>query len=334
MNGGDDARAMPAIRIVARPIAGVNGNREVAVEDLDGELAGGEVIWIDLTNPGLDAASLLGDRLHLGSLTVEDCLLPLRMPKLDPLPEGGAFVAAFAIRLEAGDEPRLRMIPVPLVIGSTFLVTVRRQPMLEDVARIEAALSRDVELPEQPGAALAYAALDALIDRHLPVMLRAAEIAEELEDDLDPRRRNEGLLALERLIVLRRDLLAFRRLGVAQQEVLRRLGRLFPVMQAYLADVADNQREAVDTAAATCDYIDGAIEAFRVRRDVRTEDGIRRLTVLAAIVGPITVVIGLWGLNFRNIPGTGARWGWPIFVGAQLCFVLVASWYFRRRGLL
>jgi hypothetical protein len=59
--------------------------------------------------------------------------------------------------------------------------------------------------------------------------------------------------------VLRRDLLAFRRLGVAQQEGLQRLGRLYPSVWAYPADVADNHCEAVDTAAS-CDYIDGAIK--------------------------------------------------------------------------
>ena len=39
-----------------------------------------------------------------------------------------AFVAAFAVQLEAGCEPRLKTIAVPLVIGATYLVTVRRQP--------------------------------------------------------------------------------------------------------------------------------------------------------------------------------------------------------------
>lgn len=329
-------RPVPSTRvlILARPAAGRMQSREVAEEELEAAIADGEVVWIDLADPESTVAPLLSDRLQIGSLTVEDCLLPLRMPKLDHLPEGGAFVGAFAIHLDGGHEPRLRSFAVPLIIGSTYLVTVRRHPMPDDAAPIEAALCGGTDLPEQSGAALAHAALDALIDRHLPVMLRTAEVAEELEEDLDPGIKNESLLALERLIVLRRDLLAFRRLGVAQQEVVRRLGRAFPTMREYLADVADNQREAVETAAATCDYIDGAIESFRVRRDMRTDDGIRRLTVLAAIIGPLTVLIGLWGVNFPNIPGTEHEWGWSVFVGSQVCFVALAAWYVRRRGLL
>ena len=70
----------------------------------------------------------------------------------------------------------------------------------------------------------------------------------------------------------------------------------------------------MDTSAAICDYIGGAIEVYRMRRTIRTEDGIRRLTVLAGIFAPLSLIIGLWGVNFGNIPGTQVAWGWPMFV--------------------
>lgn len=133
--------------------------------------------------------------------------------------------------------------------------------------------------------------------------------------------------------MLRRDVLAFRRLGVAQQKVLQRLGRAFPVLRPHLLDVADSQREAVETAAATCECIDGAIEAYRLRREMRTKHGIRRLTVLAGIFGPVSLLIGLWGIN-PDIPGTRSAWGWPVFVAVQVLLILGAVWYVRRRGLL
>ena len=41
--------------------------------------------------------------------------------------------------------------------------------------------------PGASGAALAHAAFDALVDGHLPVLVRASTIAEELEEVLDPQ---------------------------------------------------------------------------------------------------------------------------------------------------
>jgi magnesium transporter len=297
-------------------------------------IAEGATVWVDIDLPDPAAASLLGDFFNLGPLTVEDCLSPLRMPKFDPLPDGSAFVAVFAIRLAGGSAPRLQATALTLVVGSTYLVTLSRDRVPEVVARIESVLAADGNVTTPTGPGLAHAALDALVDRHLPVTLQAAEVAEDLEVALDPRAERRGLTALERLIVVRRDLLAFRRLAVAQQEVLRRVGRSFPEVQAQLSDVADNQREAVDTAAATCDYIDGAIEAYRVRRDAQTEDGIRRLSVLAGVFLPVSLLIALWGINFPNIPGTDAAWGWPVFALVQIALILIGAWYFRRRGML
>jgi magnesium transporter len=255
------------------------------------------------------------------------------MPKFDPLPEG-AFVAACAVGIDQNPSPRLLARPISFVVGQHYLLTVWHGDASIEGERLDAMFGEETELPEHSGAGLAHGVLDAVVDQHLPVMIRAAEIAEDLDDLLDPQNERKSLAPLEELIVLRRDLLAFRRIGVAQQEVLRRLGRRFPSLHSYLSDVADNQREAIDTATATCDYIDGAIEAFRVGREARTGFRLRQLTVLAAIFGPLSLVTALWGLNFSNIPGVESAAGWYVFVAIQLLYVLSAVVYFRLRGLL
>src|SRR5918992_317328 len=76
--------------------------------------------------------SLEISREELEALTVEDCMEPLRMPKMDVLPGGasggarGAFVAAFAARLEGEARgPRLNASEVDLVSAPGYLVTLR-----------------------------------------------------------------------------------------------------------------------------------------------------------------------------------------------------------------
>ena len=264
------------------------------------------------------------------------------MPKADATSSEGddgaaAFVAAFAARLEEGPEdgPRLRAQEVDLVVGEGYLVTVRDGPMEEVEERLASLVrSGGPHAPEAQGPALAHAALDALVDGQMPVMVRIAAVAEELEDALDPDDERSSVPALEALITLRRDLLAFRRLAVAQVEAIRRLARALPRIAARLSDVEDNQREAIDMADATRDYVDGAVEAYRMRRDERSGRGIRRLTVLAAVLGPLTLISGIYGANFEVIPGAGSPYGFWVFVAAQVSFLVLAVWYLGRRGLL
>jgi magnesium transporter len=181
---------------------------------------------------------------------------------------------------------------------------------------------------------LAHTALDTLVDVQLPVMIRTSVLAEELDDRLDLKDERSSLAAMEALIVLRRDLLAFRRLAVAQGEVIRRLARAYPDVRTHFLDVADNQREAIGTVDATCDYIDGAIEAYRLRRDERVEYGIRRLTILTGVLGVLAVIATLWGLNFSHTPGADHPYGWWIFTVAQTLLALLVLLILRRRGML
>lgn len=71
-----------------------------------------------------------------------------------------------------------------------------------------------------------------------------------------------------------------------------------------------------------------------MRRDERSELGIRRLTVLAAVLGPLTVLAGWYGMNFSYLPGANSGVAFWIFILIQVAFVGGALWYLRRRGLL
>lgn len=293
----------------------------------------GTAVWIDLLRPGAGSREILEDVLDLNPLTVEDCLSPLRMPKIDVFPES-AFVAAFAARLAGETWRQLRAVEVDLVVGENYLVTVRDSPVPEVSGRLERRMRSGVFSEDvSTGGMLAYEAMDALVDGHLPALVNAAAAAEDLEASLDPRNERASVDALENLISLRRDLQAFRRLAVAQQESLRRLGRVSPDLRVHLSDASDNQREAVDMAEATRDYVEGAIEAYRMRRDERSELGIRRLTVLAAVLGPLTVLAGWYGMNFEYLPGADTAWAFWVFILLQVAFVAAAVWYLRRRGL-
>lgn len=323
------------VRILVRD---TNGEvLEVAVDELEGALGkAGSAVWIDLVRPQEVSEKILGEVLGLSPLVVEDCMAPLRMPKMDAFmvdEEGGSFVAAFAARTVREEEVGLRAVEVDLVVGPNYLVTVRDGPVPETRGRLEARM-RAGGFHDRAGDELAYEVLDALIDGHLPALVEAATDAEELEVMLDPNDERSSVAALENLISLRRDLQAFRRLALAQQETLRRLGRTSPELREYLSDAADNQREAVDMADATRDYAEGAVEAYRIRRDERSGLGIRRLTVLAAVLGPLTLISGIYGANFANIPGAASPLGFPIFIGVQVIFAVVAVWFLYRRGLL
>ena len=75
------------------------------------------------------------------------------------------------------------------------------------------------------------------------------------------------------------------------------------------------------------------IRSITLRRDVRSDAGIRRLTILAGVIGPLTLINGLYATNFQT-PGTQVPGSFWAFVGVQVVFLVVAVVYLRGRGLL
>lgn len=149
-----------AVRI--RRISPESGVEELDPPELGRALAEqGTAVWVDLLRPRETARETLSEDLGLGPLVVEDCLAPLWMPKMDAF-EGGAFVAAFAARLEGA---QLRAVEVDLVAEDGYLVTVRDGPVAEIEDRMRRRVAR-AATEDVSREWLAYVALDSLVDGH------------------------------------------------------------------------------------------------------------------------------------------------------------------------
>ena len=56
------------------------------------------------------------------------------------------------------------------------------------------------------------------------------------------------------------------------------------------------------------------------------------LTVITAIFTPLTLMAGIWGMNFENMPGLTTTYGYAIALGMMVVIAVVLLRYFRREG--
>jgi magnesium transporter len=64
----------------------------------------------------------------------------------------------------------------------------------------------------------------------------------------------------------------------------------------------------------------------------RVENRLRLLTILSAIFLPLTLISGIYGMNFTDLPGMGIGYGYLIVIGVMLGTVLLMGWYLYRKG--
>ena len=91
--------------------------------------------------------------------------------------------------------------------------------------------------------------------------------------------------------------------------------------------------QAVD---GSLDWLDGRISALRSGFDMHAQDETNRrlnvLTILSAIFNPATLLAGIWGMNFVNMPLLGNPYGYYVAMSIMVIIGVLMYLFFRRGG--
>jgi magnesium transporter len=140
---------------------------------------------------------------------------------------------------------------------------------------------------------------------------------------------------------LQRDVIQLRRVVVPQAEVLRRLEReastllahqFLPSDMALFRDVHDHLYRMAELSDSYRQLVDSAMSSYRAAQDDELNDMLRVLTLVSALLLPISVIAGIYGTNFANIPELDLRWGYFGMLGAFAVIIVGMLTWFRRRG--
>ena len=120
-----------------------------------------------------------------------------------------------------------------------------------------------------------------------------------------------------------------------QEEVIHKLGynkykNICDQCVPYFRNVEDHMRRIGDLAEMNLDTMRGLIDASFSLSSHRLGDIMRVLTVFAAILLPLSVIVGIFGMNFKNIPGLDKPWGFPIVMLFMATVATALLIYFKK----
>jgi magnesium transporter len=145
----------------------------------------------------------------------------------------------------------------------------------------------------------------ALLDAMLAGFFRAVESIEQKIDDYDQRALRAPLDddLIEDLVGLRRQTAVLRRTLNPQREVFYALERPGLVLgdseSATWPQIADRFRQAVEAVENVRELLVGTFDIVMSRSSERTNDVMRVLTVVSAVLLPAIVIAGVMGMNFK-----------------------------------
>ncbi len=291
----------------------------------EGRPEDGAHVWVDVEASEI---SRLAEPWGLHRLAVEDCQNQAQRPKLDEY-EDHSFLVANVARDWTGR--RIHIDELDFFIGGRFLLTSHEgvSPAVDAVFEGVAQGSHHPPVGE-----LLYKLLDAAVDSFFPALDEIGDQLEVLEEQILGR-RDRG--AMEELFVLKRKLLRIRKVLLPQRDLIHSLTvRDLPVvdekLKRYMMDVYDHAMRLAELAETYRDLVSSALEAHLSAVANRTNDTMKVLAAVSVIFLPLTLIAGVYGMNFDNIPLGTAPYGFHAVVAAMIVIMLVMAYYFRRKG--
>jgi magnesium transporter len=87
----------------------------------------------------------------------------------------------------------------------------------------------------------------------------------------------------------------------------------------------------MDLIENTRDMVSGMIDIYLSSMSNKTNEVMKVLTVVATIFIPLTFIVGLYGMNFKNMPELDSPWGYPVVLAIMLAIAIGMLVYFRRK---
>jgi magnesium transporter len=292
-------------------------------------VAEGEWVWVDVVGASHEEIRSIAEQLGLDEASIEESFAPAGLPVVE---EHVDQIYLVLHGFSTGSGERLSASEIDLFIGKTFLVTIRDGPR-DTIELLKERLSEDDGVPvSSPAGLLAFMALGA-VRAYGPLILELERQVDNLEEMAI---RGDPQTAVE-VHALRRDVIFLRRALGPQFDVYEDLSESgHPAIdddaRHLFVRVAGQHRRALEALESGRALLGSVLETYRGAVADQTNEIMRVLTVFSAILLPLTLIAGLWGMNFADVPGADIRWGFWGVIAAMAVLVIGVWVYFTRRG--
>ncbi|MEX2493600.1 MAG: magnesium/cobalt transporter CorA [Nitrospirales bacterium] len=188
-------------------------------------------------------------------------------------------------------------------------------------------------LRTQGGDYLFYALLDAVVDNYFFVLEALGEEIESLEERVMKQTGQESLQSLHEL---KREMILLRKSVWPLREVVGRLSRgesslVRQNTQVYLRDVYDHTVQVIETIETYREMLTGILEIYLTSLSNKLNEIMKVMAMIATLFIPLTLIAGIYGMNFKNMPELEWTWGYPLVLAIMGICAAGMVLFFRKR---
>ena len=314
--------------------AGERQDLELTDDALERLRATGEkddFIWVGLREPEPDEMHRVSTIFGLHPLAVEDAMTRKQRPKVEPYDEMLFLVLKTLWYVDETDQVETGQVAI--FLGADFVVTVRLGEGVE-LKSVRSDLEAKRHLLSHGPSAVAYSVCDRIVDQY-------EDVASELDIDVDeveqavfsPDRYGNP----RRIYVLKREIAEVRHAVHPIRVPMQRFGSasypfLHPDSAPFFRDISDHVTRVAENIDGLDMLLSTAFEAYNTRIQVQQNEDMRKISAWVAIAAVGTLVAGIYGMNFHNIPELSWRYGYYYALTLMVVLSAFLYWRFKKSG--
>jgi magnesium transporter len=288
------------------------------------------ILWVDLCKPTDEESFILTHDFKFHPLAIEDVLYEKPRTKVDDY-DTYLFLVFQAVDY-IGREQGLKISEIDFFQSRNSVVTVHYDDhRIFDYLYHRA--ERDERLLARGGDFLMHALVDAVVDNYNSTLDIIEYEVDQVEEDVLSGPDAE---TLKSIFTLRRDIVHLKRIVLPQLEVVHRFSRqqykqIGKKAAVYFSDVHDHLVRINEIVDFHREILNSSLEVYYSSISTKTNAIIKVLTMFTVFFIPPTFLVGLWGMNFENMPELEWRYGYYIALGCMLTIVVGLLMYFKKK---
>src|SRR5450631_418822 len=285
-------------------------------------------VWVALKDPSPEELEEMREEFSLHELAVEDAHHCHQRPKIEEYGDS-LFVVLQTIELTDG---ALHAGEVDIFVGPNYILSVRLHTE-RGFADVRARCEREPHLLKHGAAYVFYALMDTVVDRYFPILDALESELEKIEEQIFLR--NTARSNIEALYDLKRGLMTLKHAVDPLMEAVSKLygGRVPQIcsgMGEYFRDVFDHLQRLHATIEGIRDMQTTAIQVNLGMISLNETEVTKKLAAWAAIIGVPTMIAGIYGMNFKNMPELEWEFGYPIAMIVMIGIDVWLYFWFKR----
>lgn len=290
------------------------------------------VNWINVE--GLHDVGLIkqfGDCFGLHPLVLEDIVNTNQRPKIE---DYGNYIFIVTRMIKLHKDQSIETEQISLILGPGYVLSFQEGvygDVFETVReRIRNGRGRIRTMgPDY----LTYALIDAIVDGYFAVLEGMGELVEDLEEELANGPSHQ---ILRRIIALKREIIFLRKGVWPLREVTSVLERgesalISAETRVFFRDIYDHTIQVIDGVETFRDLLSGMLDLYLSSIGNRTNDVMKFLTVVGTIFLPLTFLVGVYGMNFKNMPELEWHYGYHTLWLLMLAIAAGMIVYFKKK---